>query len=381
MRYVLPILGLLLVVGGLAGVKAAQISDLISAGEAFQKVGPPPEAVATDFSRELAWEGTLSAVGSVAAERGVAISNESPGMVKRILFESGKTAKAGQVLVELDTSVERAQLATALARKELAEQTVTRTRSLVTSGGMTKMQLENDESQLKAATADVEGIQAQIARKVVRAPFAGKLGIREVNLGQYLSPGTTLTTLEALDKVYVDFSLPQQALASVQVGSPVRITLEGGQPLDGNATVAAVDPSVDRTTRTIQVRAAVSNEAQKLRPGMFARVELVLEKKGNVVALPITSVVHAPYGDSVFVVEPLKAAPKEGDGEAGVRQVRQQFVRLGEERGDFVAVVDGIKAGEEVVVAGAFKLRNGAKIKVDNTLKPKPELAPTPENR
>jgi membrane fusion protein (multidrug efflux system) len=142
-----------------------------------------------------------------------------------------------------------------------------------------------------------------------------------------------------------------------------------------------VDPSVDRTTRTIQVRAAVSNEAQKLRPGMFARVELVLEDKGNVVALPITSVVHAPYGDSVFVVEPLKAAPKEGDGEAGVRQVRQQFVRLGEERGDFVAVVDGIKAGEEVVVAGAFKLRNGAKIKVDNTLKPKPELAPTPENR
>jgi membrane fusion protein (multidrug efflux system) len=227
----------------------------------------------------------------------------------------------------------------------------------------------------------VEGIQAQIARKVVRAPFAGKLGIREVNLGQYLSPGTTLTTLEALDKVYVDFSLPQQALASVQVGSPVRITLEGGEPLDGNATVAAVDPSVDRTTRTIQVRAAVSNEAQKLRPGMFARVELVLEDKGNVVALPITSVVHAPYGDSVFVVEPLKAAPKEGDGEAGVRQVRQQFVRLGEERGDFVAVVDGVKAGEEVVVAGAFKLRNGAKIKVDNTLKPKPELAPTPENR
>jgi membrane fusion protein (multidrug efflux system) len=381
MRYVVPILGLLLVVGGLAGVKAAQISSLMKAGEAFAKAGPPPEAVSTDFSRDLTWQGTLSAVGTVAAARGVAVSNEAAGVVKRILFDSGDKAKAGQVLVELDTSVERAQLATLLARKELAEQTVTRTRALVASGGMTQSQLDNDESVLKAATADVEGLQAQIARKIVRAPFAGKLGMREVNLGQYLSPGTELTTLESLDSVYVDFTLPQQALSSISTGTPVHVTLESGENFEVEGTIAAIDPSIDPATRSIKVRASVPNEAQKLRPGMFARVSVVLPKHDSVVAAPLTAVVHAPYGDSVFVVEPLKAAPKESKGEGEVRQVRQQFVRLGEERGDFVAVLDGIKPGEELVTAGAFKLRNGARVKVDNKLAPKPELNPNPPNR
>jgi membrane fusion protein (multidrug efflux system) len=316
----------------------------------------------------------------VAAAKGVAISNESPGVVKRIMFDSGDKARAGQVLVELDTSVERAQLATLLARKELAEQTLARTRQLVQSGGMTQMQLENDESQLKAATADVAGLEAQIARKVVRAPFAGKLGIREVNLGQYLSPGTELTTLESLDSVYVDFALPQQTLQSLSNGVPVHIELED-ESLKLEGVIAAIDPSIDRTTRSIRVRASVPNPDQKLRPGMFARVSVVLPKHDSVIAAPLTAVVHAPYGDSVFVVEPLKAAPKESTGEAQVREVRQQFVRLGEERGDFVAVLDGIKAGEELVTAGAFKLRNGARVKVDNTLKPKPELHPNPPNR
>jgi membrane fusion protein (multidrug efflux system) len=379
MRYVVPILGLLLVVGGLAGVKAAQISSLMKAGEAFAKAGPPPESVSTDFSQQLSWEGTLSAVGNVAAAKGVAISNESPGVVKRILFESGDKARAGQVLVELDTSVERAQLATLLARKELAERTLARTRQLVQSGGATQMQLENDESQVKASSADVEGLQAQIARKIVRAPFAGKLGIREVNLGQNLSPGTELTTLESLDSVYVDFALPQQALGSLSNGVPVHVELEDAS-LKLEGAIAAIDPSIDRTTRSIRVRASVPNEGQKLRPGMFARVSVVLPKHDAVIAAPLTAVVHAPYGDSVFLIEPLKVEPGE-KADPKVKQVRQQFVRLGEERGDFVAVLDGIKPGEELVTAGAFKLRNGARVKVDNKLAPKPDLHPNPPNR
>lgn len=379
-RYIVAILGLLLVVGTLVGIKTAQISSLIQAGEAFAKAGPPPEAVSIDVARDLSWEGTLSAVGSIAAARGVAVSNDAPGVVKKIHFESGAIAKPGQALVELDTSVERAQLTTAQARLKLATQTLTRTRSLHASGGVSQSQLDNDESQVEAASADVAALKAQIERKVVRAAFAGKLGIREVNLGQYLSPGTTLTTLEALDSVYVDFTLPQQALHSLQPGQKVRIDVEAErQGADGLVTegaIAAIDPSLNAATRSIKVRATISNTDQKLRPGMYANVSVVLPKGENIVAVPTMAVLHAPYGDSVFLVEP----PNEKDGK-GVRTVRQQFVKLGEERGDFVAVLDGVKANQELVVSGAFKLRNGAKIVINNKTKPNPQVDPKVENR
>jgi len=379
-RYVVAILGLLLVVGTLVGIKTAQISSLIQAGEAFAKAGPPPETVSTDVSRDLSWEGSLSAVGSIAAVRGVAVSNEAPGVVKKIHFESGAMAKPGQVLVELDTGVERAQLTTAQARLKLATQTLTRTRSLHTSGGVSQSQLDNDESQVAAASADVEGLKAQIERKIVRAAFAGKLGIREVNLGQYLSPGTTLTTLESLDSVYVDFTLPQQALQSLQSGQRVRIDVEAErQGADGLVTegvITAIDASLNAATRSIKVRASVSNTDQKLRSGMYANVSVIMPKGANIVAVPSMAVLHAPYGDSIFLLEPAN----EKDGK-GVRTVRQQFVKLGEERGDYVAVLDGVKANQELVVSGAFKLRNGAKIVINNKTKPDPQVSPTPENR
>ncbi|HEX6240859.1 MAG TPA: efflux RND transporter periplasmic adaptor subunit [Polyangiales bacterium] len=399
-RYIVAILGLLLVVGGLAGIKASQISGLIEAGEAFAKAGPPPESVSSDVARELSWEGTLSAVGTIAAAKGVAVSNDSPGVVKRIAFESGQMAKAGQVLVELDTGVERAQLATAQARKELAEQNIQRTRSLFQSGGLSRSQLDADESALKGAQAEVAGLQAQIDRKVVRAPFTGRLGIRAINLGQYLSPGTPLTTLEALDSVYVDFTLPQQALSSVDIGFPVRVVIEGEKPVEKEGAVAAVDPTLDRATRSIRVRASIPNQDQKLRPGMFGNVSVVLPKQASIVAVPATAVVHAPYGDSIFLIEAEKAPgtptakdgkdakdakdgapPQAGAGGGNVKQVRQQFVRLGEERGDFVAVLDGVKPGQEVVSSGAFKLRNGAKVVINNASRPNPQVDPRPENR
>lgn len=380
MRYFLPILALIALVSGLAGLKYAQISSLMKAGEAFAQAGPPPEAVSTEVSRELGWEGTLSAVGSIAAARGVAISNEAPGVVKRIAFESGNLVKVGQVLVELDANLERAQLESAQARRDLAQQTVNRSRGLAQHNVLTASQLENDEAQYRSALADVAALEAQIARKVVRAPFAGKLGIRAVNLGQYLNPGTTLTTLEALDSVYVDFMLPQQTLGSLSTGQPVRIsvTSEEGAPAQAlEGKVSAVDPSIDPATRSIRVRASVPNLDQKLRPGMFASVSVVLPKRASIVAVPATAVMHAPYGDSVFLVEPLKDAPQNPK----LRQVRQQFVRLGEARGDFVAIADGIKAGQEVVVVGAFKLRNGAKIAINNELKPDAQVEPHPQNR
>ncbi|AKV03973.1 putative Co/Zn/Cd efflux system membrane fusion protein [Labilithrix luteola] len=384
MRWFLTILGILVTIGALAAVKSAQIGKLINYGKQAEKDGPPPEAVGTALSEEQSWEGTLTAVGSVATAKGVALAADAAGVVTRVSFESGNSVKQGQVLVEIDSKVERAQLASALTRKELATTTLTRTRALAAKGAISPAQLDADEAALQTATTDVEGLQAQIAKKTIRAPFAGKLGIRNVNLGQYLQPGTPVTVLETIDAVHVDFSLPQQRLADVTVGQAVRITVEGSTtpPLDGS--IAAVDPTVDPSTRTIKVRADVANKTEGLRPGMFVQVAVVMPDKRKSVTVPATAIVHAPYGDSVFIVEDRKAetpgAANTPDGKP-VRVARQQFVRVGASRGDFVSVLDGMKASQEVVTAGAFKLRNNATVFVDNSKQPAPKLDPKPENR
>jgi membrane fusion protein (multidrug efflux system) len=356
--------GVLAVVGLLGGIKACQISSLMAMGKQQQKAGPPPEAVGTAVAKEESWEGTLSAVGSVTSLKSVGLSNDAAGLVTRIAFESGATVKAGQVLLELDTSVERAQLASAQAQRELAVSNLKRTRSLIESGSIPKAQLDTDEAALKAGTTAMDAIQAQIGRKTLRAPFDGRLGIRNVNLGQYLNPGTTVTVLEASNAAFVDFTLPQQRLPDVAVGMKVRMSEGGDGGAEWEGAVTAVDPTVDNVTRSIKLRATAPSD--KLRPGMFLNVTVVLPERSQRVVIPGTGVVHASYGDSVFVVEDKKA--------------RQQFVRLGEARGDFIAILDGVKPGQEIVTAGAFKLRNGSPVAVNNTVQPKPELNPRPEN-
>jgi membrane fusion protein (multidrug efflux system) len=370
MRYVVAIGLLLLVVVGLVSVKATQIGSLIKMGKEQEKSGPPPEVVATALSKEDTWESTLSAVGTIAPVKGVSLSNDAPGVVAAIHFDSGATVKEGEVLVELDSNVERAQLASAEARRELARLNAGRSRALVASDSIPKAQLDNDEAVVKSSQSDLGALQAQIARKIVRAPFSGKLGIRAINIGQYLSPGTAITSLEAMDSVFVDFTLPQQNLGDVGVGTKVRVTLEGSGPAGAgyDGTVSAVDPAVDSTTRSIRVRASVPGAGDKVRPGMFANVSVVLPEQKRLVTVPSPAVIHASYGDSVFIVEEKKKA-------------RQQFVRTGVHRGDFVAIADGLKPGQEVVVGGAFKLRNGGSVVVDNTVAPESKLSPTPENR
>ncbi|MET0343801.1 MAG: efflux RND transporter periplasmic adaptor subunit [Polyangiales bacterium] len=383
MRYFYAILGLLILIAALGGIKGAQISSLIQMGKAMEAAGPPPEAVGSGSVVELEWEGSLSAVGSVVAERGVAVSNESPGMVTKVHFDSGDTVKPGQVLVELDSSVERAQLDTLRARLDLARQTANRTRSLAETNTVTQAKVDADEAQLKTAQTELDALKAQIDRKVVRAPFAGKLGIRAVNLGQYLNPGTTVTTLEALDSVFVDFSLPQQALATLENGMPVRLKVAGDKPTTAEGKVAAIDPSLDEATRSIRVRASVPNQEQKLRPGMFVDVAVVLPSSGKVVAVPATAIVHASYGDSLFVIEEPKErkGPEKTPAGLPIKQARQQFVKVGEARGDFVAVLEGVKPGQQIVTAGAFKLRNNAPIAINDRVKIDPKVAPNPENR
>lgn len=384
MRYVIAIGLLVLMIGTLVGIKFGQISMLMQAGKQSQKLGPPPESVSTSLVKEDTWEETLSAVGSVVAAKGVSVSSESPGVVNAIRFESGALVKAGQVLLELDSSVERAQLASAMARRELAVLSAGRSRQLAKQSAIPRSQLDGDEAQLKTSRADLSALQAQIERKTVRAPFSGRLGIRAVNLGQYLNPGTTITTLEALDLVYVDFTVPQQELADVANQTKVRVSLSGEDGAVFDGAIAAVDPSVDATTRTVRLRASVPNKGERLRPGMFVSVAVIKPQRSKVVAAPATAVVHASYGDSVFVVEDRKdeagAVVLGADGKPA-KVVRQQFVRVGVARGDFLAITDGVHLGQELVTSGAFKLRNGIGIVVHNEVQPGFSLHPNPGNR
>jgi len=396
MRFIIAIGLSLVVIGVLAGTKYAQISSLIHFGQAAQAAGPPPEAVGTAVAKGGAWESVLEAVGSVATARGVTISNEIPGVVHAIRFESGAKVRAGQVLVELDAGVERAQLASLQARRDLATNTATRTRRLEAGGASTKAQLDADEAQLKTVSADAQALEAQIQKKTLRAPFAGKLGIRSVNLGQYLNPGTAITVLESLEAVYIDFTVPQQEVARIPVGTPVRIVLPGTQPPQTLAgQIAAIDPNVDPVTRAVKLRASVRDDEKngdKLRPGMFVNVSVVLPERANVVFVPATAIMRAPYGNSVYIVEDRKSDPSgsmtgtmtgamTGPDGKPAKIARQQFVRVGMSRGDFVAIEEGVTAGQEIVMLGAFKLRNGAPVMVNNQTTISPSQTPTPQNR
>jgi membrane fusion protein (multidrug efflux system) len=388
MRIVVAVGISLVVVGLLAGTKVAQISALMRFGKAAQAAGPPPQAVGTTVAKGAEWESLLESVGSVEAGRGVTISNEVPGVVRAIRFESGAKVRPGQVLVELDASVERAQLSSLQARRELATSSATRTRGLEARGASTRAQLDADEAQLKTVSADAQALAAQIEKKTIRAPFGGKLGIRSVNLGQYLNPGTPITVLESLDAVYIDFTVPQQQLGRVPVGTAVRVSLPGAQPprtLAGK--IAAVDPSVDPVTRAVKLRASVEagkGDADALRPGMFVNVSVVLPERASVVFVPATSIMRAPYGNSVYIVEDKKdeaGHPVSGPGGTPAKAARQQFVRIGVSRGDFVAIDEGVTAGQEVVTLGAFKLRNGTPVFVNNEIQLSPSQTPNPQNR
>ena len=383
-RYGAAILAVLLVIGALAGIKCSQFAALKAHGDQAAKQGPPPEAVGTAVAKEQSWEATLEAVGSVSSALGVSIGNEVPGLVQRIAFESGARVREGQVLVELDSSVERAELASARAQEELASVNAARARILAAQGVFSRAQLDQAESEIKALAARVESLRAQLARKIVRAPFAGRLGIRAVNLGQYLDPGTPITMLETTAEVFVDFTLPQQRLAEVSVGMPVRVRVEGTTWPVVEGTIAAVEPALDVLTRAIRLRARVPNDNDRLRSGMFVSVAVVLPQQAAFVAVPAPAIIHASYGDSIFVLEdkpPGEPGMRETPDGKPVKIARQRFVRTGSRRGDFVAVLEGVSAGQEVVSAGAFKLRNGSPVVVTNVAVPTPELDPHPLNR
>ncbi len=374
MRKFTPVFAVIALVVALVAVKASQIGKLIAFGKAAAASGAPPESVSTAVAQAQSWSGTVTSVGTVAAAKGVTVSNEAAGVVSSIRFESGAKVSQGQVLLTLDSSVENAQLASIRARLDLAEVNAKRTRALVQSGSIGQAQLDGDEAALKSATADMGALQAQIARKYVKAPFSGRLGIRLVNVGQYLNPGAAIATLESTDAVYVDFTLPQQRASEVKVGTPLTIAADGNKSVEGK--IAAIDPTLDAATRSVKLRASFAKTSEALQPGMFVKVSVSLNGSGAVVSIPQTALVHASYGDSVFVVEDQPGP----DGKMR-RAARQQFVRTGQVQGDFVAVEGGLNAGEEVVSAGGFKLRNKSAVVVHNEIASPASSDPKPENR
>jgi membrane fusion protein (multidrug efflux system) len=366
-------LGVILVFAGALGfVKFRQIQTAMAQAASFQ---PPPDAVTTVIAHEERWPASLNAIGTVAAVQGVTVSADLPGIVDRIAFESGATVKAGDVLVQLDTRQEQAQLAAAEAQRDLTRLNYDRMQALIGEDAVSRAEYDRAAAEHKQAEARIGEIRAVIERKTIRAPFSGLLGIRQVNLGQYLAGGDPVVPLQSLNPIYVNFGVPQQAAATLGSGRRVRVTASDAGGLDATGRVTAVNAVVDETTRNVQVQATLANPEYKLRPGMFVQTQLLLGTTQAVTALPASAISYAPYGNSVFVVTDLKTP----EGRA-YRGVRQHVVKLGEARGDQVAVLSGLKPGDEVVTSGVFKLRNGSAVTVNNTVQPSNSPAPKPED-
>jgi membrane fusion protein (multidrug efflux system) len=371
-RMLLMVVVMTVIIGGLGFVKFQQIQAAIAQGASFQM---PPEAVTTIVVQQTEWPETLSAIGSVAAVQGVVVSADLSGTVERVAFDSGKAVRQGEVLVELDTRQERAQLAAAEAQRELARTNFDRMQGLLKDNVISRAEYDSATADDKQSEARAGEIRAAIQRKRITAPFSGILGIRQVNVGQYLSSGDPIVQLQSLNPIYVNFDVPQQAISEMRTGREVVITTGQIAGVKFSGRINAIDSVVNSGTRNIQVQATLANPEGHLRPGMFVEAEVNLGAGRPLIAVPATAISYAPYGDSVYVVTSLKGP----NGEA-YRGVRQQFVKLEGARGDQVGVTSGVKPGEEIVTSGVFKLRNGAAVLVNNKVQPGNNPSPTPEN-
>lgn len=367
---------MLIVVGVfLAGVGFVKYSQISAAIEEYASFAPPPEAVTTIVATQDQWQVTLSAIGTVNAAKGVVVSADLPGIVASIEFTSGKRVRAGDVLVRLDTRQERAQLAAAEAQHRLANVNFKRLTVLKEQGVAPQAEFDQAEAEAKQAEARVQEIRATIERKTIRAPFNGMLGIRQVNLGQYVNPGQAIVPVQSLDQVFVDFSVPQQEIRNIRIGAELDITVEGDSGVAAKGKITAINSIIDQSTRNVHVQATFDNRDRKLLPGMFVEGKVLVGKTHPVVPIPASSIAHAPYGDFVFVVEEMKGP----DGKP-YRGVRQQPVKLGSARGDQVAVLEGVNVGEEVATSGVFKLRSGAAVAVQNDVQLGNSPTPDPED-
>jgi len=360
-RLAIVLVGLVAVLGGIFAWK-------YGAGTQAQGPGAGPQ-VATVAAAEVSverWRRELDAVGSVSPVNGVDVTTEIAGTVAAIRFRSGSRADAGELLVELDDSVDQAELAELKAALELAEQDFARAETLIAEGTIPRSRYDEAKAELDRARARVQAKQAMIDKMHIRAPFAGTLGIRQVDVGEYVQPGTPLVALRTLDPVHVDFSLPEHHVAAVADGQAIelRVRAHPGRAFEGEIT--AIDRGVDRGTRTFALQATVPNPERLLRPGMFAEVTVLLPGRERVLTVPRTAISYAPYGDSAFVIR---------EGGAGALTVQRRQVTVGETRRGEVEIVEGLEPGERVVEAGHQKLRNGQRIAIENAVALDPDMA------
>jgi membrane fusion protein (multidrug efflux system) len=360
-----------LLVGALGYFKLRQVQAAVKGG-GFQ---PPPSAVTTIVAEQETWPSTLSVVGTTAPVHGVTVSADLPGTVDTITFDSGSFVHEGDVLVKLDTRQERAQLAALEAQRDLAKINYDRTQQLVNEGVISRQDYDKSTAEQKQTEANVGEIKATIQRKTIRAPFSGILGIRQVNLGQYMSAGTAIVSLQALNPIYANFNVPQQVMSQMRPGQSVKISTDGASGHEYTGRVNALESTVDESTRNVQVQATLANADNKLRPGMFVQVEVGVGVRRSLFPLPASAINYAPFGDSVYIVTDLKGP----DGKT-YRGVRQQFIKIAGARGDQVGIVSGLHQGDEVVTSGAFKLRNGAAVAVNNKIQPGNDPSPQPED-
>lgn len=368
-RLVITLSVLVLIVAILASIKTLQIRTLIDQGKKFVA---PPETVTTAAVKSETWETTLTAVGSLTAVQGVTVSAELAGKVVKIAFEAGRPVKKGELLVCQDTSTEEAELTGARAQVRIAKADLERAAKMLPDKIISRADYDKARATYDQAVAQEQNISAVIAKKTIRAPFSGRLGIRQVNLGQMLKDGDPIVTLEALDPIYVNFTVPQQQILQLRRGLPVRVLCDAFPCVATAGGITAIEPRVESETRNIKVQATLPNKNESLHPGMFVNVAVVLPTRRQSLIIPSSAVLYAPYGDSVFIVS--------GDSGGKGKALRQQFVRLGEKHGDFVAVNSGLSQGEIIVSTGVFKLHNAQAVVVDNKLAPDFKQAPTPEN-
>jgi membrane fusion protein, multidrug efflux system len=371
-RMILMLAVMAIAIAGLGFVKLRQFQAM---AQQFAAMQPPPEAVTTIVAAREDWPATLSAIGTVAAVQGVTVSADLPGIVERIAFDSGRTVRKGDILVQLDTRQEEAQLAGAEAQLQLAGLNFERMQGLVAQDAVSRAEYDAAAAAHTQAEARLREIRATIDRKTIRAPFTGVLGIRHVNLGQYLTGGDPVVPLQSLDPVYVNFGVPQQAAGQMRVGRKVQIIAGELSGAVFTGRVSALDSVVDQTTRNVQVQATLANPGGRLKPGMFVQAQVMVGDSHQVVPVPASAINYAPYGDSVYVVTDMQ----DPQGQT-YRGVRQQVVKLGPARGDQIAVLAGIEPGDEIVTSGVFKLRNGAAVQVNNKVQPSNSSAPNPED-
>jgi membrane fusion protein (multidrug efflux system) len=356
----------------LGGIKYLQFKGAM---EQYANMPMRVESVTSQVAAEETWIPALKAIGSTAAVQGVTVSTDQPGIVTKINFESGQMVKEGDLLVQLDVTQEEAQLRSALAQQKLAALNLQRQQNLIKSRVSAQSELDTAQAEYDQATARVLEMKSMVDKKTIRAPFTGVLGIRVVNLGQYLQSGAAVAPLQALDPIYVNFYLPQQNLGEIAAGQTVNVKADGLPEVNFEGKVNAVDAVVDEATRNVRVQATLPNPKGLLRPGMFVNAEVPQSTENRHIVLPSTAIQYAPYGDTVYIIEDM-TDPK---GQA-FKGVRQQVVKIGETRGDRIAILSGVKPGEEVVTSGVFKLRQGAAVSVNNSILPENSEKPTPED-